>query len=189
MTMTPGTPDRAGVLAVTLGCLLTLGAAGCAVAPDPGLGLSLDLGPVEIPAGSAHARFQGGRQVGGASNLEPYCELEIATVSEQPQAVAPTQLQVRRVSQALLKDPITRIPALLAGVSCSDPVFWETYWWLTADRPSPVLWLRCIAPYYNCRIGGPLSPAQIQSVVGPGIQIRGALAEPGAPPVTRPESR
>jgi hypothetical protein len=183
------TPDRPGVLAATLGCLLTLGVAGCAVAPDPGLGLSLDLGPVEIPAGSAHALFQGGRQVGGASNLEPYCELEIATVSEQPQAVAPTQLRVRRVSLALLKDPITRIPALLAGISCSDPVFRETYWWLTADRPSPVLWLRCIAPYYNCRIGGPLSPAQIQYVVGPTIQIRGAASQPGLSPATGPGAR
>jgi hypothetical protein len=151
--------------------LALLGLGGCAAPRYLEPGIELELSAVEIPAGSAHTVFQDGRQVGGASNLEPYCELEIATVSEQPQRVSPVRLHVTGVRQALLRDPITRIPALIAGFSCSDPVFRETVWQLGSDRPSPVLWLRCIAPYFNCRIGGPLTPAQIQGVVGPTISI------------------
>lgn len=162
--MSSPTPTRLAALAL-------LGLGGC-VAPrhlDPGI--ELELSAVEIPAGSAHRVFQAGRQVGGASTLEPYCELEIATVSEQPQRVSPVRLHVTGVRQALLKDPITRIPALIAGFSCSDPVFRETVWQLASDRPTPVLWLRCIAPYFNCKIGGPLTTEQIQGVVGSTIRI------------------
>lgn len=162
--------------------LVMIGVAGCA-APGPGdRGLELSLGEVEIPAGSAHRVFQGGRPVGGAGILAPYCELEIQTVSQQPQHVAPIRARVARVSQRLLKDPTTRIPALLAGIDCSEPVFRETTWWLDADGPSPVLWLRCLAPYFYCRIGGPLSAEQIQSVVGPTISIGPAsMASPAVP--------
>ncbi len=157
---------------------LLLGLAACAIPTPVEVGLGLTLGPVEIPAGAAHRVFQGGRPVGGASILDPYCELEIATVSEQPQQIDGVRAQITRVSQALLKDPITRIPVLLAGWTCSDPVFRETIWRLAPERPSPVLWLRCLAPYFNCRIGAPLTPAQIQTVVGPTIQI-GASAPTG----------
>jgi len=162
-----------------LAALVLLGLSGCAAPRTPDFGIELELSAVEIPAGSAHTVFQGGRQVGGASTLEPYCELEIETVSEQPQRVSPVRLQVSGVRQALLKDPITRIPALIAGFSCSDPVFRETVWQLAPDRPSPVLWLRCIAPYFDCRIGGPLTPEQIQAVVGPVMRM--TLASTGTP--------
>ncbi len=161
-----------------LAALALLGLSGCAAPGWPDYGMELELNAVEIPAGSAHTVFQGGRQVGGASNLEPYCELEIETVSDQPQRVSPVRLQVTGVRQALLKDPITRIPALIAGFSCSDPVFRETVLQLAPDRPSPVLWLRCIAPYFNCRIGGPLTPEQIQVVVGPVIRMTLASTGP-----------
>jgi hypothetical protein len=154
-----------------LAALALIGLSGCVAPRHLDSGIALELNAVVIPAGSAHTVFQGGRQVGGASTLEPYCELEIETVSEQAQGVSPVRLQVTGVRQALLKDPITRIPALIAGFSCSDPVFRETVWRLAPDRPSPVLWLRCIAPYFNCRIGGPLTPEQIQAVVGPAIRI------------------
>ncbi len=160
--------------ALRLAALVLFGLSGCAAPVSTDSGLVLELAEVEIPAGSAHTIFQAGRQVGGASTLEPYCELEIETVSEKPQRVSSVRLQVTGVSQALLKDPITRIPALIAGFSCSDAVFRETIWRLTPDRPSPVLWLRCLAPYFNCRIGGPLSPDQIQAVVGPKIRIEPA---------------
>jgi len=158
--------------------LLLLGSGGCAAPTSANVGLALELGAVEIPAGTAHTVFQGGRQVGGPSNLEPYCELEIDTVSEQPQGVQPVRLRVKGVTQTLLKDPITRIPALLAGLSCSDPVYWETYWRLASERPSPMLWLRCIAPYFNCRIGGPLTATEIQAVVGPRIRVNQAAVTP-----------
>ena len=163
-----------------LAALALLGLGGCAAPGGLDYGMELELNAVEIPAGSAHTVFQGGRQVGGATNLEPYCELEIETVSDQPQRVSPVRLQVTGVRQALLKDPITRIPALMAGFSCADPVFRETVLQLAPNRPSPVLWLRCIAPYFNCRIGRPLTPEQIQAVVGPAIGI--TLAAAGATP-------
>jgi hypothetical protein len=35
-----------------------------------------------------------------------------------------------------------------------------------------VLYLRCFAPYTNCIFGPPLSPEQIQDVVGPRLDIR-----------------
>jgi hypothetical protein len=154
-----------------IGVLVLAGLCGCATPRSADIGLTLAIGKIEIPAGSAHRVFQGGKPVGGAGILDPYCELEIATVSEQAQHVAPVRATVTRVSQSLLKDPTTRIPALIAGIDCSEPVFRETIWWLAPDRPSPVLWLRCLAPYFNCRIGGPLVPAQIQAVVGQEIRI------------------
>ena len=163
-----------------LAALVLLGLGGCAAPEGLDYGMELELNAVEIPAGSAHTVFQGGRQVGGATNLEPYCELEIETVSDQPQRVSPVRLQVTGVRQALLKDPITRIPALIAGFNCADPVFREAGLHLAPDRPSPVLWLRCIAPYFNCRIGRPLTPEQIQAVVGPTMRI--TLAAAGATP-------
>jgi hypothetical protein len=163
---------RLSLACLAASVLLWLGGCAAPAVPDPGM--QLDLGGVEIPSGSAHTVFQGGRQVSGASSLEPFCELEIETVLEQPQRVSPVRLRVTGVRQALLKDPTTRIPALLAGFGCSDPVFWETVWQLAPDRPSPVLWLRCIAPYFDCRIGGPLTPGQIQAVVGPTIRVSSA---------------
>jgi hypothetical protein len=162
--------------------LALLAVTACALPRSPELGLALSLGAVEIPAGSAHRVFQAGRPVGAASTLDPFCELEIATVSEQPQQVAPVRARVTRVSQALLKDPITRIPALIGGIDCSEPVFRETIWWLAADRSSPILWLRCLAPYFDCRIGGPLSPAQVQAVMGPALQLGPG---PSPPPALR----
>jgi hypothetical protein len=128
--------------------------------------------PLTIPAGRAHATFQAGRQVGGVNRYSPWCELEIQTVSEQPQRVEPTGIPVGRVGQAFIKDYNTRMPALIGGLSCNDLVFRETTWWMGPESGSRVLYLRCFAPYTNCIFGPPLSPEQIQDVVGPGIDIR-----------------
>jgi hypothetical protein len=87
-----------------LAALVLLGLSGCAAPRPPDSGIELELSAVEIPAGSAHTVFQGGRQVGGASTLEPY---------------------------------------------------------------------------FNCRIGGPLTPEQIQAVVGPVMRM--TLASTGTP--------
>jgi len=147
---------------------------GCLTRPNSSGVLDVELtGALTIPAQRAHATFQAGRQVSGVNFSKPYCELEIATVSEQPQRVAAGSFWVRRESQTLLKDPTTRIPALISGFSCSDDVYQESIWWLDGNTPSPVLYLRCLAPYFNCRIGGPLSPEQVQQVVGRSIEING----------------
>jgi hypothetical protein len=122
--------------------------------------------PIEIPAGSAHASFQRGRRVRGTSKLDPYCELEMRDVGEVPQRLESGEFRVGRMSRRLLLDPITRIPAVTVVTSCSDPLFQESIWRLRSQPPSRVLYLRCITPYYNCSFGPPMSPDQVQQVVG-----------------------
>ena len=128
--------------------------------------------PLTIPAGFAHTKFQGGRQVSGVDRYYPWCELEIKTVSEEPQGIEPARLVVDRVSQALIKDYNTRAAALLGGLSCDDLVFEETTWWLESGTGSPAVYLRCLAPYTNCVFGPPLAPEQMQGVVGDAISIQ-----------------
>jgi hypothetical protein len=128
--------------------------------------------PLMIPAGRAHATFQGGGQVGGVNRYSPWCDLDIETVSARPQRVEPVELVVGRVGQAFVKDYDTHMPALIGGLSCNDLVFQETTWWMEPEASAEVLYLRCFAPYTNCIFGPPLSPEQIQAVVGPGIDIR-----------------
>jgi len=158
---------------LTLWLHVLLGLTACALPRSPELGLQIGLGAVAIPAASAHRAFQGGRPVGAASSYAPFCELEITTISEQPQQVRPVRARITRVTQALLQDPITRIPALLVGIDCSDPVFQESVWWLAPEEPSPVLWLRCLTPYFECRIGGPPSLSQAKAVMGPTLVLGG----------------
>lgn len=173
----PGYP-RVGVRATTLGLALgaVLGVAGCAHAPAvPGAtGAEVEIPePIRIPPGSARAVFRGGRQVAGASLIEPFCELEITTVADTQQMSSSGTFQVASARYALLKDPITRVPALIAGFGCSDTLFQESVWRLRGDTGSNVRSLRCIAPYFHCRLGPPLSLPQAQQVIGPQIRIPG----------------
>jgi hypothetical protein len=127
--------------------------------------------PIEISAGSARARFQGGRQVSGVDRFEPYCELEIDTVSEAPQWSSTGGFRVIGERYSLLRDPITRIPALITGFSCSDPLFQESIWRLDGTAGSNLHSLRCVVAYFDCRIGPPLTLPQAQTVVGPRIRL------------------
>jgi hypothetical protein len=127
--------------------------------------------PLAIPAHRAHASFQGGRQVNAVSRYDPWCELDIRTVAAEPQIVPPGRFAVSRVGQAFIRDYDTRMPALLAGFGCADLVFKETTWWLRPAMASPVMYLRCLAPYTHCRIGPPLSPDKIQAVIGQKVGI------------------
>lgn len=156
---------------VTGGLVLLGGCAGLGPAQaPPGLTLVIE-GPVTIPAGRAHATFQGGRQVSGRNRFEPWCELEVRSVAQAPTPLTVGDLPVLGVRQAFIRDYNTRAPALLGTLSCSDLVFQETVWGLASGRQSPVLWLRCLAPYTNCRFGPPLSPAEIDAVVGPSLRV------------------
>lgn len=157
------------VLVLCAGVLSLGGCAGVAEAPPPFAVTAPQ--PILIPAQRAHTAFQGGRQVGGVNRFEPWCELEIRTVSDQPQRVEAGRFAVRRLTQAFIRDYNTRAPALIGGLSCSDLVFQETTWWLEPQPGSPVTWLRCLAPYTHCRFGPPLSLAQTQAVVGPSLRI------------------
>lgn len=164
--------------------------------PDPGrwglLGLALVLGgcafgegrgsvgalvmipePVPIPAGLAHARFQGGRLVPGTNRLAPYCELEIKTVSEVPQEALPGRYRVIRERFTLLRDPTTRLPALITGISCHDPLFQESLWRLAGESGGNLHSLRCIRPIYHCAPAPPLMLGEVGGVTGPAVQVVG----------------
>lgn len=158
-------------VALALGLL----AGGCAVSngrgTDPRWVELAD--PVPIPAGSAHASFQGGRQVAGVGRLAPYCELEIKTVSDRPQWAASGRYPVLGQRHTLLKDPTTRIPALLTELSCSDPLFQESFWRLGTAAGGNLYALRCIRPFYNCTFGPPLGLAEVGTVTGDAIRIKG----------------
>jgi hypothetical protein len=153
---------------------------GCAHGPGAGVWVGTEIRipePIEISAGSARAWFQGGRQVSGVDRFEPYCELEIDTVSESPQWSSTGGFRVIGERYSLLRDSITRIPALITGFSCSDPLFQESIWRLDGTAGSNVRSLRCVVAYFDCRIGPPLTLPQAQAVVGPRIQL---FDEPGS---------
>lgn len=154
---------------------LGLMAGGCAVRNGPSQApVWVDLAaPVSIPAGSAHARFQGGRQVAGASRLAVYCELEIETVSDQAQWAQAGRYPVLRQRFTLLKDPTTRIPALFTEFSCSDPLFQESFWRLGRASGGNLYALRCIRPFYNCAFAPPLRLGEVGTVTGDAIRIEG----------------
>ena len=165
---------------------------GCALrggGPPPSVQAVEIRGQVQISRDRAHATFQGGRQVGGANQSLPYCQLEVNTVAQQPVLIARSHARVTGERQTLLKDAVTRIPALIAGFSCSDALFQESIWYLDGGADSDLRHLRCIAPYFNCQIGPPLSPAQVQAVVGPGIRVFAAdePVEPGSIGAKKPE--
>ena len=123
---------------------------------------------IHVPAERARAVFQGGRQSLSASYYDPYCELVTATVSEQPQTLAPDRFAVVSTSNRLLKDPIAEIPPfVLSGVSCSDPLYQESRWQLKSDRQPSVLYLRCLVPYFHCRLGPPADIAAVRAILGP----------------------
>ncbi|MGE5155006.1 MAG: hypothetical protein ACM3ST_13450 [Bdellovibrio bacteriovorus] len=128
--------------------------------------------PVVIPAGSAHARFQGGRQVAGTGRLDPYCELEIRTVSEAPQEALPGRYRVSVSRYTLLLDPTTRLPALLTGFNCSDPLFQESFWRLSSEAGGNLHSLRCIRPIYHCALVPPLTLDEVGAITGPAIQVQ-----------------
>lgn len=148
------------VIAIASGCAFDQGP------QDTGLSLRVTT-PIRIPPGRAHAIFQQGRLASASNKLNPYCELEVRTLApEQGAWIASGEFSVVRISARLLLDPTTRIPAIMVVSSCSDPLFQESIWHLASAEPSDVMYLRCIAPYYNCAFGPPLMPAQVQEQVG-----------------------
>lgn len=163
---------RAGPL-LYWGLALALVVGGCALEDRPtGTGAVILLPEaVYIPAGSAHARFQGGHQVGATNRLDPYCELEIRTISDRPQQASPGRHRVVGERFTLLLDPTTRLPALITGFSCSDPLFQESFWRLTGEAGDNLHSLRCIRPIYHCAMVPPLTLDEVGTVTGPTISV------------------
>ncbi len=158
-------------------------AGGCAVGDGQstsGAVISIDR-PVRIPPNSAHASFQGGRQVAGTSKLDPYCEMEIKTVSTEPQRVQPGRYRVSGERYTLLNDPTTRLPALIFGFSCSDAVYQESLW-LLHGQSGNLHSLRCIRPLFHCIMAPPLTLGEAEGVTGSAFALRPPEAEGSAQP-------
>lgn len=163
---------RAIARALGLTCLLVI-SGGCAVGDRVDAGgtlINIDR-PVRIPPNSAHTSFQGGRQVAGTSKLEPYCELEIKTVSTEPQQIQPGTYRVSGGRYTLLKDPTTRLPALITGFSCSDAVYQESLWLMRAPPEGNLHSLRCIRPLFHCLMAPPLTLYEARDLTGSAFSI------------------
>lgn len=156
-----------------LGLVFVLG--GCAFEQSPGTVGALVMIPaaVPVPAGSAHASFQGGRLVSGTNRLDPYCELEIKTVSEAAQEAQPGRYRVVWERFTLLRDPTTRLPALFTGISCYDPLFQESVWRLAGEGGGNLHSLRCVRPLYHCAFAPALGLVEIGDITGPAVQTLG----------------
>lgn len=158
---------------VLTGCALLAAALafGCArmSGAEPAAGALELKRDVTIPPATAHTVFQGGRQVMAAGIEQPYCELEIQTVSESEQMANAGRYPIRSARFALLRDPVTRIPALMGGFDCSDPLFQESLWLVSALPGGNMHSLRCIRPGFHCQIGPPITLSEIAPILGPGL--------------------
>jgi hypothetical protein len=167
-----GRPSALYLQAFALACTLVLTGCSGGWGPRGPAALVEIADPIPIPAGSAHTDFQDGRQRAGVSWERPYCELEIETVAETAQEARPGRYRVTAERRVLLKDPITREPALLFGVGCwGDPLYWETLWLLGGDTGGNVHSLRCIRPGFHCRIPPPMTLADVPGTTGSAIAV------------------
>jgi hypothetical protein len=98
--------------------------------------------------------------------------LEIKTVSEQSQEAQAGRYRITGGRYTLLKDPTTRVPALFAGLSCSDPLYQESLWFLAPGSTGNLHSMRCIRPFFFCRFAPPMMIDEAPSVVGPAISLR-----------------
>lgn len=153
---------------------------GCQNWPDaryvtPGAAALEVLAPVTIPANRARAHFQHGGPVFSVDAYEPYCELEISTVAEQPQRVERDVFLVRRVTTAILSDPEARLP--LSGpfvdIDCGDRVYYEVAYRLASDLQPGVRKLSCRRAVNACWPGGGYPYLEeIRAALGPGFELR-----------------
>lgn len=152
---------------------LCVNLAACARLEDPAFVprfVELD-NPLTIPANRAHAKFQAGQQRTGVDRYEPWCELVIRTVAEEPQRVEAGRFAVKTMSHRFVKDYNLRIAPTVTAFNCDDVVFQEATLWMDAVSSPEILYIRCFAPYANCEYGPPPSPAEIQAIVGTHVRI------------------
>jgi hypothetical protein len=162
-----------------LGVCLLLGLVGCAAPPqDAGSVGDLQwvlLQDLTIPAGRARAVFQDGRQVGSVDRYRPHCELEISTVSEEPQRLAADRLFVQRRDRRIVSDENAAIPAFGFGFAtpwgCTEDNFYETLFWLRAEQQPGVRRLLCRDWYRSCDAGRHLTLDEILQVLGPAFRL------------------
>jgi hypothetical protein len=146
------------LLGLVLGAASVLG--GCQMLPGEqfvpgGIGtISIDA-PQTVPAGGARIFYQDGGPVATVDRFEPHCELEISTVSEQTQTVAPGRFRVVRGATAVLSDPEARLPLFgpFVDVGCGDEVYYEVEYRLVSEAQPGVRLLRCRQAFPICGPG------------------------------------
>ncbi len=126
---------------------------------------------VRIPSKAARAFFQHGEQIASKDRYESYCELEISTVAEQPQRVAPDTFAITRVARRLVSDEESGMPVQI-GIFGSQDVFHETHLWLSSERQPGVRKLICRSWTQDLGRGRFLSVSEMQEVLGSGFVLR-----------------
>jgi hypothetical protein len=139
--------------------------------PDSTAGYELVLQrPLQIPAASAHLRFQDGGPVGASDRFRPHCEFELSTRSEQAQPVDPDRFQVTSIQRRTLSDELSGMPAIPLA-RCSQDVYYETRLWLASERQPQVRVLICREVFDGCAFGRYPGPAEIGQALGPYFEL------------------
>jgi len=134
---------------------------------------------LSIPPGTAHVTFQDGATVVSADRYRPYCEFEINTVAEQPQAVPAGLFRVGRTAYRTLQDELAGIPALPGfNLNCGDDVYYETRWQLRAEHYREARVLICREVFDACRPGRYPGPVEIQQALGSWFELQPLAGEP-----------
>lgn len=132
--------------------------------------------PVTIPANRARAAFHDGQQVDGAYPYDLYCELEVSTVSPQPQRIDTDLFVVTKTKSAFLSDAESRLPigGPFVEVNCGDLIFYEVEYRLGSNIQPGVRKLRCLQGFNACEEGVvSLSLESIAVTLGPSFVVSG----------------
>lgn len=129
--------------------------------------------PLEVPAGWATLRLQHGKTVafGQVSEQLPHCILEIDTVRDVPQRVAPdifAIVKVARSESTLAARPGFFMRAALADDDRPSQMFYKTIFTLRSERQPGVKWLTCQSDQYAAGIAIPrhLTVPEIREALG-----------------------
>ena len=124
-----------------------------------------------IPTGAARAYFQHGAQTASKDRYQPYCELEISTVAEQPQRVAPDVFAITRLARRLVSDEESGMPVRTEFFGSRD-IFHESHLWLSSRRQPGVRKLICRSWTQDLGRGRFLSVREMQAVLGSGFVLK-----------------
>lgn len=129
-------------------CLFFL--AGCAGQPSGEVGRLSLLAPLLVPAESASARLQYGHAVPprAVRDYDPFCILELNTLGDSPQTVAPDTFTITRISQQI--EPIAASEArpravVLLGDELPTLLYYKTRLVLHSPRQPRVRMLTCLS--------------------------------------------
>ena len=120
---------------------------------------------------AARAFFQHGAQTASKDRYQPYCELEISTVAEQPQRVAPDTFAITGMVRRLVSDEESGMPVRI-DIFGSQDIFHETHLWLRSERQPGVRKLVCRSWAQDLGRGRFLSVREMQEVLGGNFELK-----------------